>query len=166
MFARKPISHDSVPGALAKVERYRLLNEPTEAESICRDILDIQPDNQAALVDLILSLTDQISDDSHAFTEALSLVPRLHAPYDRAYYAGICWERRAKGRHQRGGHGAQHYVYEWLVKALDLFEEAERLRAPGNDDAVLRWNACVRYLSRHKELGPRVEEQPEPIGSE
>lgn len=166
MFARKPISHDSVPGALAKVERYRLLNEPLEAESICRDILDIQPDNQAALVDLILSLTDQISDDSHAFTEALSLVPRLHAPYDRAYYAGICWERRAKGRHQRGGHGAQHYAYEWLVKALDLFEEAERLRAPGNDDAVLRWNACVRYLSRHKELGPRVEEQPEPIGSE
>jgi hypothetical protein len=38
--------------------------------------------------------------------------------------------------------------------------------APGNDDAVLRWNACVQYLERHKELGPHPEEVAEPISSE
>jgi tetratricopeptide (TPR) repeat protein len=166
MFARKPISPESVPGALAKAERYRLLNEPTEAESICRDILELDPDNQPALIQLILALTDQIPDESRAFGEALELTQSLRSAYDRAYYAGICWERRAKGRHQRGGHGSHQYAYEWLIKALEFFEEAERLRAPGNDDAVLRWNACVRYLARHKELAPRPEEQPEPIGSE
>jgi hypothetical protein len=166
MFARKPISHDSVSGALAKVERYRLLNEPTEAESICRDILDIEPDNQQALIDLVLALTDQIPHDSHCFTEAMAVTKRLRGAYDRAYYAGICWERRAKGRHHKGGHGAQQHVYEWLVEALNLFDEAQRLRPSGNDDAVLRWNACVRYLDRHRELTPRQDEALEPIASE
>ena len=61
MFALKPISHESVTGALAKAERYRLLNEPGEAESICCDILEIEPRNQPALISLLLALTDQIS---------------------------------------------------------------------------------------------------------
>lgn len=166
MFVVKPISRDSVAGALAKAERYRLLNEPGEAESICRDILEIEPANQQALVSLMLALTDQIAQDSRAFTAALAVVDRLESPYDRAYYAGIGWERRAKARNNGGGHSAHRYAYEWLIKALDLFAQAESLRAPGNDDAVLRWNACVRYLSRHKELVPTVEETPEPILSE
>ena len=166
MFARKPISLGSVPGALAKAERYRLLNEPTEAVSICRDILDVEPGNEHALVNLILALTDEIPQDSHAFSEALAVTQQLQSAYDRAYYAGICWERRAKYHHRRGGHGLPSHVYEWLVQALHLFEEAERLRAPGNDDAVLRWNACVRYLERHKEIAPRAEDVFEPIASE
>lgn len=166
MFAIKPISHDSVAHALAKAERYRLLQEPGEAESICRDILDVEPENQAALISLTLTLTDQIPQDSHAFNAALAASGRLHSAYDRAYYAGVAWERRAKARHQHGGHGAHHYVYEWLIKAMHLFEEAERVRPPGNDDALLRWNACVRFLARHKELAPRVEESAEPIVSE
>ncbi len=166
MFARKPISHDSVSGALAKAERYRLLNEPTEAESICRDILDIEPDHQQALVHLILALTDEIPQDRHAFSEALRMIPRLRSPYERAYYSGICWERRAKGHHHSGANGVHQTIYEWLVNALNHFEEAERQRTQGNDDAVLRWNACVRYLERHKELAPRNEEAYEPIISE
>jgi hypothetical protein len=52
------------------------------------------------------------------------------------------------------------------VKALHLFEEAERLRPSGNDDAILRWNACVRFLESHKDLCPKTEEAPEPILSE
>jgi hypothetical protein len=166
MFARKPISIESVPGALAKAERYRLLHEPTEAESICRDVLDVDPDNREALVNLILALTDEIPEDKHAFAEALATALRMPAAYDRAYYAGICWERRAKAHHRRGGHGIHSRVYEWLVQALHLFEEAERQRMPGNDDAVLRWNACVRYLERHTELAPQAEEALEPIASE
>ena len=123
------------------------------------------PTNQLALVNLVLALTDQMPTDPLAFGEAVATVDRLHAPYDRAYYAGIAWERRAKNRHRRG-HGAQQSVYEWLIKALELFEEAERLRPAGNDDAVLRWNACVRYLARHKELRPRTEEATAAIASE
>ena len=48
----------------------------------------------------------------------------------------------------------------------EIFEEAERLRPAGNDDAILRWNACVRFLQSHKQLGPKTEETPEPILSE
>jgi hypothetical protein len=165
MFALKPISHDSVPGALAKAERYRLLNEPHEAESICRDILEVEPTNQQALISLILALTDQIPQDPRAFSNATALVPRLATPYDRAYYEGIAWERRAKSRHHSGGHGAGQYVYDWIVQALNLFEQAEQLRPLGNDDAVLRWNACVRFLAQTS-LRPQGEETREPILSE
>jgi hypothetical protein len=166
MYATKPISHDSVEAALAKVERYRLLNEPGEAESICRDILEIEPENQAALISLVLSLTDQIPESQNAFRLALTTVGRLQTQYDRAYYAGIAWERRAKARHNGSVQSAASHVYEWIVNALELFDKAESLRPPGNDDAILRWNACVRFLERHKELGPRVEEMAEPIVSE
>ena len=163
MFALKPISSDSVSSALAKAERYRLLNEPEEAESICHDILSVAPGNHQALVTLILALTDQIGHDPHAFRNALNTVDHLEAAYDRAYYAGIAWERRAKARHEGRGRGACNYVYDWLLKAMDLFEQAEPLRPPENDDALLRWNACARYLSRHKELVQRPEEIPEAI---
>jgi hypothetical protein len=166
MFALKPLSHDSVSGAIGKAERYRLLNEPAEAESICRDILEIEPENQQALILLVLALSDQICDDAQAFTNALLSAGRLHTPYDRAYYAGIVWERRAKGRYNEGGRSLQHTVYEWMQKALQLFEQAEHLRAPGNDDSLLRWNTCVRFLARHPELTARTEEASEPILSE
>jgi len=166
MFELKPISHDSVTGALAKAERYRLLNEPSEAESICRDILEVEPDNQPALISLILALTDQIHQEPGAFAAARATVVRLEAAYDRAYYEGIAWERRAKAHYQGAGQGSRHYVYEWIVQALRHFEEAERLRTPGNDDAILRWNTCIRFLSLHKELAPMAEEISEPILSE
>jgi hypothetical protein len=166
MFELKPISHDCVAGALAKAERYRLLNEPGEAESICRDILEIEPDNQPALISLVLALTDQMPNDLRVFASALAAVDRLNTPYDRAYYAGIAWERRAKACYHNGALGANSYAYVWLVNALRLFEQAERWRSPGNDDAVLRWNACVRFLSHHRELVPPAAELAEPILSE
>jgi hypothetical protein len=166
MFTLKPISRDSVDGSLAKAERYRLLNEPNEAESICRDILAVDPTNRQARVSLILALTDQIHHDTSVFPSAVHAISGLETAYDRAYYSGLAWERRAKAFHLAGGHRASGCVYEWLVKALLLFEEAEGLRPPGNDDAILRWNACVRFLERHKELRPKTEEIPEPILSE
>jgi hypothetical protein len=166
MFTLKPISCDGVDGALAKAERYRLLNEPNEAESICRDILEVDPANRQARVSLILALTDQIQQDASAFCSAVSAISCLETAYDSAYYSGIAWERRAKAVHGAGAQGSGRYVYDWLVKALHLFEEAERLRPAGNDDAILRWNACVRFLDRHKELRPETEEVPAPILSE
>lgn len=166
MFALKPISRDSLDGALAKAERYRLLNEPTEAESICRDILEVAPANREARISLILALTDEFPQDDRAFASAISETGSLDSGYDRAYYGGIAWERRAKAFHDAGRPGSSGRVYEWIVKALGLFEEAERLRPAGNDDPILRWNACVRFLERHKSIKPATEDVKEPILSE
>jgi hypothetical protein len=163
MFELKPISPGSIAGALAKAERYRLLNEPSEAESICRDILEVDSANQNALVSLVLALADQIADDPNAFGNAIAAAIRLESPYDRAYYCGIAWERRAKACYRRG---SLAYVYDWIVQALRFFAEAEGLRPHDNDDALLRWNTCVRFLQRHKELTPRHDEVSEPILSE
>ena len=55
----KAISKEAVAAALEKAERYRLLNEPRESESICRDALRTSPGHQHALITLLLSLTDQ-----------------------------------------------------------------------------------------------------------
>src|SRR6185369_8296758 len=158
----KQLHKDGIPAALAKAERYRLLNEPGEAESICRDILDVEPGSQPALISLILALTDQIPQDTRAFATALAASARLDSAYDRAYYAGIAWERRAKAYYYANDRTSHHHAYEWVIEALRLFAEAETYRAPGNDDSVLRWNACVRFLTRHNELAPRPEEVPEP----
>jgi tetratricopeptide (TPR) repeat protein len=166
MFELKPISPDSVEGALAKAERYRLLNEPSEAESICRDILEIDPKNRQARISLILALTDEIPQEASSFTRAMEAIPTLESAYDRAYYSGIAWERRAKALYGSKGPGSSGYVHDWIVKALQFFEEAEHLRPEGNDSSILRWNACVRFLEHHKELAPKAEDAPEPILSE
>ena len=166
MFTLKPISFNSIDGALAKAERYRLLNEPSEAESICRDILEIDPGNRQARISLILALTDEIPEEVGSFATAMEAITHLEAAYDRAYYSGIAWERRAKALFSSRGLGSSGYVYDWIIAALQFFEEAERLRPAGNDSSILRWNACVRFLERHKDLAPRTEQAPEPILSE
>ncbi|MBI3210950.1 MAG: hypothetical protein HYZ37_18860 [Candidatus Solibacter usitatus] len=166
MFQLKPLSHDAIPGALAKAERYRLLNEPLEARSICLDVLQIDPANQQALIMLFLSLSDRLGRDHRVFSEARELLPRLTDAYDRAYYAGILWERRAKARLEDGGIGAHHSVYDFLARAMQLFEEAEKLRHPHNDDAILRWNTCARFLMQHPEIAPPAHDEITPVMSE
>src|ERR1700691_1265325 len=128
MFTLKPISLDSVGGALAKAERYRLLNEPSEAESICRDILEVDPANREARISMILALTDEFPKEEGAFASAVGAMSGLETAYDRSYYSGIAWERRAKASYDAGRLGSSGYVYDWIVKALRLFEEAERVR--------------------------------------
>lgn len=161
MFELKPLSAGAIPAALEKAMRYRLLNEPAEAESICRDALRADPDNQPALVTLLLALTDQFGRNHGAgLGQAKELVPRLHDKHDQAYYSGIILERRGKALLQQGGHGSGFEVYGCLREAMTWFEEAEAMRPAGNDSALLRWNACARIIMRHK-LSPRVEEKVE-----
>ncbi len=107
-FELKTLSPEAVPRALAKAERYRLLNEPGEAES-------------------------------------------------------IIYERRAKAHVQHGAPRAGPRAYEWLREAMTWYEKAETIRQPGNDDALLRWNACARLIMRDHHLVPVVEEPHEPI---
>src|ERR1700752_327660 len=112
MFELKRLSEEAVPAALEKALRYRLLNEPAEAESICHDVLSIDPDNQQALVMLLLALTDRFSEGyAVGVTQAREVLSRLRDPYERAYYAGIICERQAKGRLNQGHPGANHDAY-------------------------------------------------------
>ncbi|HUL75615.1 MAG TPA: hypothetical protein VLT86_21050 [Vicinamibacterales bacterium] len=146
----KPLSKDAIPGALAKAERYRLLNEPGQAESICLDVLAVDPDHQPARVMLILALTDQFGEHpAAALQRARDILPHLHDAYERAYYAGLICERRARAQLAKGGHGSSQAAHEWLKDALQHYAEAETRRPSGNDDAILRWNACVRLLEQH-----------------
>jgi len=147
MFELRPLSPSAIPSALAKAERYRLLNEGGQAESICQDVIAVDPDNQEALAMMILAITDQFRDEATAMHvgRAERLLPQLHDPYTRAYYAALIHERRARAAIDAG---RATMAYEWLRAALEGFDRAIALRPAGNDDAVLRWNACVRALAR------------------
>jgi hypothetical protein len=162
-FQLKSLSPEAVPRALARAERYRFLNEPGEAESICLDALEVQPDNQAALTTLLLALTEQFDNNTSYVSEAWTTVARLTDEYDRAYYSGIVYERRAKARLRHGTPGGGPQAYEWLRDAMKWYEKAEAVRPAGNDDALLRWNACARLIMRDHHLVPNTEERGTPI---
>lgn len=160
MFELKPLSPKGIPSALAKGERYRLLNEPEQAESIYLDVLEIDPDNQAAVVGLLLALTDQFDHGSPAsVNQAREVLPRLRDDYGRAYYAGLICERRARAQLRQGRPGSGSMAYESFREAMSWYEQAEAIRPSGNDDALLRWNACARLVLRHPHLEPRPDEQ-------
>ena len=166
-FALKMLSAEAVPRALEKAERYRLLNDPGEAESICLDALRADPHNQDAVVTLILALTEQFDADADGIVrDALRWAGQIRGEYDRAYYTGIVCERRAKLqlRLRAPRYGAR--AYQGLTEAMAWYEKAEAIRAPGNDDALLRWNACARMIMRDSQLAPAAEEREEPRLSE
>jgi tetratricopeptide (TPR) repeat protein len=141
----KPISNAGIAEAISKAELYRYLNEPGEAESICRDILSLESDNQTALRLLGLAITDQFTGDiSDRYAEAESTFRSLTDTYQRVYYLGILQERKAKAQLRAGR--LPHTVLPIFEEAMNYFEQAEKIRPPNNDDAILRWNRCVRLL--------------------
>ena len=157
----KTLSNNAIPGALEKAERYRLLNEPAEAESICLDVLAAEPDNQEALIMLLLAVTDRFSKSyGVSDTQAKEILARIKGDYEHAYYSGILAERRAKAQLARGAPGCGHQAYEGFHEAMNWFEKAEAVRPPGNDDALLRWNTCARMIDKNH-LTARVEERVE-----
>ena len=160
MFELKTLSKSAVPAALAQAQRYRLLNEPAEAESICLDVLRVDPENQDALVTLILSYTDQFPDGpvARAAAGAEKAVARLGDAYRRFYYSGIIRERRGKAilKHDRPGAGRS--AQEWLSDAMRCYEKAEAIRPEENDEALLRWNTCARLLMELPAPAPDLQE--------
>ena len=151
MFELKPLHKEAIPAALEKAERYRLLNEPGAAESIYLDILAIEPDNQEALKNIILAMSDRFGKD-YAIGDArvAEYIMRLKDDYQRNYYTGIMYERRAKATLHNKGVGA----YELFRQAMECFERAEAMKPAGNDDAILRWNGCARIITANN-LEPR-----------
>ena len=146
----KQIAADSIPRALEKAERYRLLNEPEEAESICRDILQIDPENQAALVTLLLAMTDLFPAGGPDAPKAL--LQRLSNPYAQAYYQGVITERWAKRNVSAGG--GLPFAESGLRDAMACYEKAQGLSPAGSNDATLRWNACARFIQHRLTRDP------------
>jgi tetratricopeptide (TPR) repeat protein len=141
----KRISQAGIPEAIAKAELYRALSEPEEAESICRDILAIEPQHQLALRLLGLALTDQFTGaEPDRYRETEEVFQKLNDPYERLYYTAILHERRGKALLKAGRPPVS--LLSFFEHALHLYAEAEKIRPAGKDDAILRWNRCVRLL--------------------
>jgi tetratricopeptide (TPR) repeat protein len=146
----KTISVEGVDAALAKAELYRFLNDPEEAESICHDVLTVAPGHQLALRLLGLAITDQFAgrpSDRHA--DAENAFEQLTDAYERTYYRGLLNERRAKAQLRAGR--PPHTLLVLLEEAMRCYAEAEKIRPPDNDEAILRWNRCVRLMQAHSE---------------
>ena len=147
----KKIHKDSIPAALGKAQTWRLLNQPEEMESICRDILAVEPKNDMAIRLLGLAIVDQFNGTQHdRYQEALRLFHSLEDPYQRLYRTGYAHERRAKAELTVGAKPFE--VTALLRKALDCYKQAEKIRPAGNDEAVLRWNYCVRLAGSRPDL--------------
>ena len=154
-FELKNLSAAAIPPALERAERYRLLNEPLQAESICLDILAVDPDNQQALVVLLLSLSEQFGENiTEKLDRAWSILPKLKDEYQQAYYQGILLERQARLYMRSDAPGSNFSAYDLFTEAMRLYEKAEKIKPPGNDEALLRWNTCARSIQAYR-LEPR-----------
>jgi hypothetical protein len=164
-FELKRIAAAGIPHALEKAERYRLLNDPAQAESICRDILAVDAGHQDALRALILALTDQFdaSGAAAAAREARTHVGELRDEYERAYFNGIVTERETRAYLARKTI-VRSAGYDGFIHAMEWYERAEQLRPAGNEDALLRWNSCVRAIERERlEPAPAMVEHELPL---
>jgi tetratricopeptide (TPR) repeat protein len=163
MFRIKTISPGAVSAALERAHRYRLLNDPSAAESICLDVLGVDAENQQALVTLLLARTDQFGETmAGAVARAKEVLPRLTEPYRREYYAGVIAERRAKALVRFGKPGSAAMAYDAFREAMDHYEAAEKVAPADDDQARLRWNTCARILNDDPTLSPQPEERYEP----
>ena len=161
----KSISPAAIPAALEKALRYRLLNEPLEAESICLDVLLVDPNNDQAIATLLLARTDLFNEeDTSALERAKAVLPRFGSKYDQAYYEGVVYERWAKAQAARRVPG--HVVQGWYRHAMHCFERAEALAPPENPDAILRWNTCARLLDHDVQAHPTDQSMTRDIEAE
>src|SRR5258708_32936807 len=137
-FKLKTISPEGIDAALSKAEVYRFLNEPEEAESICHDVLAIQPGHQLALRLLGLALTDQFTGGmSDRYSDAVNAFQQLTDAYEQFYYTGLLYERRAKAQFQAGR--PPHTLTGCVQGAMHCYEEAERICPTGDEERNPRW---------------------------
>ncbi|HVV17250.1 MAG TPA: hypothetical protein VHH90_08615 [Polyangia bacterium] len=143
-FSLRRINSETVLVALERARSYRLANDPQQAESICLDILAIDPAHHEALTTLILALADQFSTRSDLFERTRSLAAGLHDEYERLYLSGLIAEREARAISPRGlGAG---FARGLLLTAIELYERAEAIRPANNIDSILRRNGCLRIM--------------------
>lgn len=149
-FKLKPLAKEGIETSLGKAEHYRLLNQPRLAESICLDVLLIDPTNQKASIFLLLALTDQFGQSSSkTANQALSIAKGLKDEYSRIYYTGIVHERQGATALRSGTPGSDFDAYEWYREAMEFYEKADAINKDDNNDPVLRWNTCARIIMEH-----------------
>jgi hypothetical protein len=145
----KRLPRASLDAAIEKAAHYRDLNQPEEAESICRDVLDVEDHHPTALKLLGLALTDRFASGRVGLLEdALAVFAQLPEPYERTYHQGVAWERAAKAHLERN---EAHSAVTAFEHAMKHYEEAEAMRRD-LPDPLLRWNRCVRLLAAHPSL--------------
>ncbi len=150
----KALRATAVDAALERARHYRLLNDPENAESICLDILQVDPGHQKATVQLILAITDQFDGGTGQVERARLHLPELTSNYERLYYDGLICERAARSFLKRGGRDSGITAWQWLNDAMQQYEKAEVFGTSECEDAMLRWNACVRTIDKHSLLPP------------
>lgn len=155
----KRLNQDALEAAHSRARHYRLLNQPHLAESIFRDILEVDPDDEDAKVGLIMTLCDEfLTGGGHPMTEVLRMAGELEDDYGRAYYSGLVCERKAQSVLLKGGPGVGAVAYDWFRQAMAHYEKAEPIRPSGNDDVLLRWNTCARTLNNRSDVRPRPDD--------
>ena len=157
-FELKRITSDSIDAAISRAEHYRYLNQPVQARSICHDILAVDPDNQQALAILVLAIADSFATGATTVNEAKEYANRLDDEYELRYYNGLIAERRARSLLTKGPSAS--FAYDAFRDAMDWYEKAADMRPEGNDDAILRWNSCVRTITSEN-LKPRRPDERE-----
>jgi len=159
----KPLAKVAIPAAIEKAKHYRLLNEASAAESICRDILRIEPNHQEVLIILTLAMCDQFGSGYRvAPGDVREIIGRLDNEYERIYYTGISHERHGMASLRSGSPGASFMAYDYLMDAMEWYEKAEKLAPEHNNDPILRWNTCTRLIERNH-LKPMPTEEREPF---
>ena len=161
----KPLPKKSIPEALEKAQHYRLLNEPRIAESICLDILKVDPDHQEALVMVVLSISDLLERrKAEGVRQAREHIARIKDKYKRAYYDGLVCERRGLVVLRASQPGHHHYAYNWFMEALEHYAEAEKVQPKDSSEVILRWNTICRIFEAYPNLGPAPEDDPHASG--
>jgi hypothetical protein len=163
MIELKKLSSEATSSALEKAKQYRLLNEPDETESICMDILAVDPTHQETLITLFLALTDKFVESglNPSFENAQKVISQMDSDFCKSYYTGILFERRAKFHYKQDTPGSGAVAYDWFAKAMKAFGEALSGCDPDNQDALLRWNSCARFINSHQDLESFGTDQPE-----
>ena len=162
MYELEKIAPASIPAALEKAEHYRLTGESACAESICLDVLEVDPDHQSGLILLLLARTDQFTLGLPSQVErAREILPHLSSAYDRAYYGGIICERQGKYQLRQRGKRSGFVAWEWFQHAMEQYQEAKGLSEPGDDNPTLRWNTCARLIMRNPHCVPDPEQDTE-----
>ena len=154
----KPIPLETVPAALKQAHHYRLLNEPALAESICRDIVAVDVENEVAWITLLLSLTDQFDEKyTHALESAKDALEHMASDFHRFYYEGIIYERWARAQIKKSV--PLETIESWMRNAMRLYDQSNDLAPHDDPHPLLRWNTCARFLidceaSRPKKTTP------------
>jgi len=161
----KTLPRVAIPEALEKARHYRLLNEPWQAESICRDILRTDPDNQQVLYTLVLAMTDQFEGISKSNMErAVEETEKLSSEYEKEYCLGLICERQGIAASRSHKPRSGFIAHGMLMRAMDHYDKAEKLQSGTNMEAVLRWNAVVRFIEQHNlKSAPEVEREVQPF---